>query len=135
MKRAMWRQQLSVCLAVVAMLPYVAWADPSGNGDVSQVLRGGTFAGPASGAQQVFLTTDPITFEATPWDRNVACTGIAPTFVQVFVFTSEGELAASFDASNQAFGGPVSNYRLLFVKASIYLTNTPHGSLISIERG
>ena len=113
MERAIWRDQLSVCLVILAMLPSLTWASPKGNANVSQIMRGSTFDGPQGSTGRVVLTTDPITFEAFLWDSNAACAGVAPTFVQVFVFTPEGELEASFDASSSP--QQPSQYRLLFL--------------------
>ena len=102
MKRAMWVKQFGVCLVVLAMLPSLARALPKGNAaNFSQVVGGRAFDGAPGNLTRVVLTTDAISFEGFLWDANVACKGVAPLFVQVFVFTPEGEVEASFDATSQ----------------------------------
>jgi hypothetical protein len=115
MKRVLRVPQLTVCLVVVAILAGVAWADPTGDANVSQVLNGVTFAGPTGGSQRVFLATDPITIEAVYYDNNEACEGVAPMFVQLFVFTEEGEIEAGFDASNSPATVLGPKFRVLFL--------------------
>lgn len=114
MKRTPWVKQTGACLVVVVMLAGMAWADPSGSANVSQVLNGATFRGPGGDEQKVFRTTDSITIEATLYDDFPGCAGVAPTFVQLYVFNLEGELINEFTASSGPFA-PGSKYRLLFL--------------------
>ena len=114
MKRTLWVKQVGACLVVMALLAGVAWADPSGNADVTQILNGATFRGVGGDEQRVFRTTDLITYEATYYDSFAGCAGFEPNFVQVFVFNLEGELEQGFTASSDVFS-PGSKYRLLFL--------------------
>ena len=119
MKRAWWGVwQLGLCfvvLMVVAIQAGVAWADPTGNSNVPQILNGRTFKGEGGSEQRTFLTTDPITFEATYYDNFAGCAGVAPFFVQWFIFNLEGEFVnGQLPAGSSAFS-PGSKYRLLFL--------------------
>jgi hypothetical protein len=111
----MWMKQVGVCLMAVAMTAGVAWADPTGAANVPQILNGVTLKGEGGSEQRTFLTTDLITFEATYYDPSVACAGVAPLFVQWFLFNLEGKfLAGQTPAGSDAFS-PGSMYRLLFL--------------------
>jgi hypothetical protein len=82
-------------LGALGLLTGVAWADPSGEANIRQILNGGTFLGPSPTAttqQRTFLTTDPIIVGATYYDPADACAGVAPTTVKFFVFNLEGQL-------------------------------------------
>ncbi len=115
MKRALWMKQLGVCLMAVAMTAGVAWADPTGNANVPQILNGVTLKGVGGSEQRTFLTTDPVTFEATYYDPAVACAGFEPVFVLWFLFNLEGKfIDGQVPAGNEAFS-PGSKYRLLFL--------------------
>jgi len=98
MKRAVWVTHVGVFLVVVAMLARAAWADPSGPGDVPQIMGAFTHIGFAP--QATFLTTDSIVFAATYYDNKAACSGVAPTFAQLFVFNSEGVFILQLNAAN-----------------------------------
>jgi hypothetical protein len=102
---------LGFAVVVAVALPAgVAWADPSGPGDVPQIIEGFTHIGFAP--QATFLTTDSIVFAATYYDNKAACSGVAPTFAQLFVFNSEGVFILQTDAANSPSGqGP--KYRFL----------------------
>ena len=118
MKRAWWMKQVGLCFVVVmavAMLAGVAWADPTGNANLPQILNGRTFRGAVGAEQRTFLTTDLITFEATYYDSFPGCAWVAPTFVQWFIFNLEGVFVnGQLPAGSQAFS-PGSKYRLLFL--------------------
>jgi hypothetical protein len=114
MKRALWVKQVGACLVVVASLAGVAWADPTGTADVLQILNGVALKGVAGDEQRVFRTIDLITFEATYYDALPGCGGLPPSFVQLFVFTLEGELKFGFVTGSEEFE-PGSKYRTLFL--------------------
>lgn len=114
MKRTWWVKQVGFCLVVVAavaMLPQGAWADPIGTADVPQILDAETFDG--ASPQRTFRTTDGnISFNATYYDNNAACSGVAPTFTQLFVFNLEGLFINQFTAGAANTGlGP--KYKIL----------------------
>jgi hypothetical protein len=117
MKRTWWMKQVGFCFVAVvglAMLAGAAWADPTGGSDVPQILNVRTFKGEGGSEQRTFLTTDPVTFEATYYDPFPGCADVAPAFVQWFVFNLEGEFkGGQVPAGSDAFS-PGSKYRLLF---------------------
>jgi len=125
MKCALWVKQIITCLVVVASLAGVAWADPTGTADVLQILNGLTTKDIGGDEQRVFRTIDPITFEATYYDPLPGCGGVPPSFVQLFVFTLEGELKFAFEADSEEFE-PGSKYRLLFL--DLFAGELPIGS-------
>jgi hypothetical protein len=86
-----------VVVMAVAMLPQGYWADPIGTVDVPQILDAETFDG--TSPQRTFRTTDGnITFNATYYDNDAACSGVQPTFAQIFVFNLEGLFINQFTA-------------------------------------
>ena len=115
MKRAWWVKHVGFCLVVAAMLAGTAWADPTGFSNVPQILNGRTFKGEGGSEQRTFLTTDPITFEATYYDPFVPCAGVAPFFVQWFLFNLEGEFDSGQSPAGSVAFSPTSKYRLLFL--------------------
>ena len=87
---------------------------------VPQVLRGLTLT--ASGSlQRTFLTTDPITFEATYFDPNPACAGQAPAFAELFMFNTEGLFILQVNANSTPISAG-SKFRTLSM-------NLPPGTL------
>ena len=115
MKRALWMKQVGVCLMTVAMTAGVAWADPTGAANVPQILNGVTLKGVGGSEQRTFLTTDLISFEATYYDPAAACAGVAPMFVQWFLFNLEGKFIAGPTPAGSDPFAPGSKYRLLFL--------------------
>ena len=108
-----WTKKVLSGLTVAAVLGGVAWGAPTGSANVAQIL-GGVTADPNGGERQrTFLTTDPITFNATYYDNNAACGGVAPTLVQLFLFNSEGVFIQQLNAQSDpmAFG---PTYRSLY---------------------
>jgi len=73
---------------------------PASPAEVPQILNGKTLQEVGGSPQRTFLTTDPITFVATYFDNSVACAGVPPRFVQLFLFTLEGELIQQDAASS-----------------------------------
>lgn len=119
MKRTGWMKQAVFCLMVVALLPGVAYADPIGNANVPQILLGFTFNPSPISFQLTFLTTDPITFDATYYDPNPACAGLPPVFAQLFVFNLEGLFITEVSAVNGPRAAPFSSkYREIGVALS-----------------
>ena len=114
MKCALWMKQVGVCLMAVAMMVGAAWADPTGAANVPQILNGATLKGEGGSEQRTFLTTDPISFEATYYDPAAACAGVAPVFVQWFLFNLEGKSVGGPPSAGSAPFAPGSKYRLLF---------------------
>ena len=115
MKRALWMKQVGVCLMAVAMTAGIAWADPTGAANVPQILNGVTLKGEGGSEQRTFLTTDLISFEATYYDPADACAGVAPVFVQWFLFNLEGKSVGGPPSAGSAPSAPGSKYRLLFL--------------------
>lgn len=66
-------------------------------------------------AQRTFLTTDPITLEATYFDPNAACAGPGPVLVQWFLFNLEGVFQAGQLPTGSDPFSPGSKHRLLFL--------------------
>lgn len=89
--------------------------------EVHQVLIGRTLRGVGGSPQRTFLTTDPITFEATYFDPAPACAGVAPTFVQLFMFNTEGLFILQVNANSNPFSAG-SKFRTLSM-------NLPPGTL------
>ena len=115
MKCALWMKQVGVCLMAVAMTAGVAWADPTGAANVPQILNGVTLKGAGGSEQRTFLTTDLISFEATYYDPEAACAGVAPMYVQWFLFNLVGKfIAGPVPAGSEPFA-PGSKYQLLFL--------------------
>jgi hypothetical protein len=79
---------------------------------VPQILNLKTRDGAAS-EQQTFLTTDPIHVEATYFDPNAACAGMAPVLLQLLAFNLEGQLILTKEDVTSAPIAPGSKYRLL----------------------
>ena len=114
MKRARLMKQLGLGFAVVitvAMVFETAWADPTGPADLPQIM-GGQTTGPGGARQRTFRTTDPIGFQAVYYDNAPGCAGLAPTYVQLLVFTLEGKFIGGVFGGSSAFG-PGSKYRSL----------------------
>jgi len=63
--RTPWMTTVAFVLGALWLLTGVAWAQPSGPANVPQILNVRTFKGVGGDEQRTFLTTDPITFEAT----------------------------------------------------------------------
>jgi hypothetical protein len=79
-------------LVAVTALGGMAWADPTGTADVLQYVD--AFVHRGASRQQTFLTTDVLDIEAVYYDPNLSCANLPPTFAQVFLFNSEGLVAA-----------------------------------------
>ncbi len=124
MNRARWTKTVVFVLAILLVLPGGVWADPTGASNVLQILNFRAFKGftdPNHGPEQrTFLTTDPITLEATYYDPSDACAGTELPFVQVLFFNLEGQLILSFfggDGTTQEpdITGESNKFRLLFL--------------------
>ncbi len=85
---------------------------------VHQILNGKRLRGVGGSEQRTFLTTDPITFEATYFDPAEACAGAGPVFVQWFLFSLEGVFQAGQLPTGSDPFSPGSKYRLLFLDLS-----------------
>jgi len=110
MKRALWIKLIGLSLAVVAMIPGLAWADPAGGANILQIQSGR----PRDGSlQRAFLTTDSVSFEATYYDPAPACDGVAPVFVQLFVFNSEGLFIGQFSGFSNTGSPGFTKFRTL----------------------
>lgn len=119
MKRTGWMKQAVFFLMVVALLPGVAYADPIGNANVPQILLGFTLNPSPISFQLTFLTTEPITFDATYYDPNPGCAGVPPVFAQLFVFNLEGLFITEVNADTGPLSAPFSSkYRELFATLS-----------------
>ena len=113
MNRTRWMTTVAFVLAALWLRTGVAWAQPTGAANVLQILNVRTLRGNGGDEQRTFLTTDPITIEATYYDPNPACVASVPVLVlrQLLLFNLEGQLLFTFNASS--FGsGP--GYQLLF---------------------
>ncbi len=93
-----------------ALQTFLSAASPA---DVAQILNGRTRQGAGGSPQRTFLTTDPITLEATYYDNIVACAGVSPKFVRLFLFDLEGELIRE-EAAGSLPLSPGSKHRTLF---------------------
>ncbi|MGH7411944.1 MAG: S8 family peptidase [Candidatus Methylomirabilis sp.] len=80
--------------------------------DVPQILNGRTSQGGGGSPQRTFLTTDVISFQATYYDNVPACAGVAPKFVQLFLFNLEGKFILQ-DAAGSFPVSPGSKHRTL----------------------
>jgi len=89
--------------------------------EVHQVLNGRTRRGAGGSPQRTFLTTDPITFEATYLDPTPTCIGVAPTFVQLFMFNTDGLFILQVNANSTPISAG-SKFRTLSM-------NLPAGTL------
>jgi len=125
MDRAFWMKLVAFCLVTVAMMPGLAWADPAFSANVLQI-QGGRMTNPNAFRQRTFLTTDSIDFEATYYDPLVACDGVAPTFVQLFVFNLEGLFIGLFDGTSSGFGPGFTKLRT--IERSLSAGALPAGS-------
>lgn len=93
---------------VVAILARGVWSAPTGAANVPQI-QFFELNNPNTGdSQRIFRTTDPIQFRAAYHDPLPACDGVAPTFVQLFVFTAEGRFIGQFDGTSFASFGSQS---------------------------
>jgi hypothetical protein len=79
---------------------------------VPQLLNLKTFDGSGS-EQQTFLPTDSIHVEATYFDPNAACAGVAPVLLQLLFFNLDGQLLVTREDVTSAPIAPGSKYRLL----------------------
>jgi len=113
MHHAPWLKTVAFALAALCLLSGVAGADPTGSANVIQILNVRTLKGIGGSEQRTFLTTDPITFEATYYDPNPPCAGVAPSILQLLLFNLEGQLLFTFIAGSEAFSEG-SKSRLLF---------------------
>jgi hypothetical protein len=78
-------KQIGLCLVAGAMLAGVAWADPEGTANVSQIVNAQTFRGISE--QRTFRTTDGnIIFTANYYDSDNDCAGVNPVIIQLRVF-------------------------------------------------
>ena len=111
MNRTLWMKTVAFVLGALWLLTGVAWAQPSGPANVPQILNVRTFKGVGGDEQRTFLTTDPITFEATYYDPNPSCVGEAPVLLQLVLVNLEGQLLFTFLAFSQ---DTELGYRLLF---------------------
>ena len=111
MNRTRWMTTVAFVLAALWLRTGVAWAQPSGPANVPQILNVRTLGG-AGDQSRTFLTTDPITFEATYFDPNPACVGESPVLLQLLLFNLEGQLLFTFVVDGSSDEG--SGYRLLF---------------------
>jgi len=114
-----------------AWIPYFANA-VGGRGSIStslaatssvstpQILRGLTSTATGS-LQRTFLTTDAIGFSATYFDPVPSCAGVAPTFVQLFMFNTEGLFILQVNANSNPISAG-SKFRTLSM-------NLPPGTL------
>ena len=102
MKRTWWVKQVGFCLVVMAMLAGLAQADPIGTADVPQISSPSntTSTGGPTVNVSVFHPGDAFTFNAFYYDPNPACNGVAPTFVQLFIFNQEGLFIQQIDAGS-----------------------------------
>jgi len=124
MKRGCWVKPIGFGVVGIAMLAGVAWADPIGAANLRQIVDGALRGQPGGGNWRTFLTTDTVSFEASYYDPNPACDGVAPTFVQLFLFTQEGRFVQTFDATSGADSPPFSKYRDL-VKSFASVASIP----------
>jgi len=111
MNRTLWMTTVAFVLGALWLRTGVAWAQPSGPANVPQILNVRTLKGVGGDEQRTFLTTDPITFEATYYDPNPACVEAAPVLLQLLLFNVEGQILFTFDAGSEISG---SGYHLLF---------------------
>lgn len=119
MKRTVWLKQACICLMIVALAAGKAYADPIGNANVPQILLGLTANPSPISFQLTFLTTEPITFDATYYDPNPGCAGVPPVFAQLYVFNLEGLFITEVSAANGPLSAPFSSkYRELFATLS-----------------
>jgi hypothetical protein len=127
MNRTICTKIVACCLVAVAALTGMASADPSGSANVLQIQTGITIGG--TGQQRTFLTTDSISFNAIYYDPLAACAGVAPTFVQIFVFNLEGLFIQQFNGSGGSFSVvPTDKHRSLF--GSLAAGTLPAGSYL-----
>ncbi len=112
---SIWLTTAAFVLGALGLLTGVAWADPSGAANVPQLLNVTTFQGtPAANTQQrTFLTTDPITAEATYYDPNPTCVGVAPVVRQLLFFNLEGQLLLTREDVSSTPLAPGSKYQVL----------------------
>ena len=116
MDRAVFLKWLWPCLLVGTALAGVASAAPTGTADRPQILSSTTTIGGLE--QSTFRTTDPLLIYAVYYDNAPACSGVAPTFVQLFIFNLEGLFIGQFDASSSPVtfsGDPSTKYRRLIM--------------------
>jgi hypothetical protein len=108
MNRALWIKLIGLSLAAVAMMPGLTLAYPAGGANILQIQPGITSnqSSLMGGSQRTFLTTDPINFNAIYYDPLPACDGVAPAFVQLFVFNEEGLFIGQFNGTSTTGGDP-----------------------------
>jgi hypothetical protein len=115
MKRRFVPTLAAVSVLAIVVATGTAWAQPTGNADVPQILNGITLKGEGGSDQRTFLTTDPVTFEAVYYDPFPLCAGEPPQFVQFFIFNAEGEFVTGQQPADSVAFEPGSKYRLLFL--------------------
>jgi len=112
MKRMSWMTEVLFSLGIIVMHAGGAWAGgPTGAANLPQISRGQTLVGNLTSTA---LTNQGILFRAEYYDPAPACDGVAPTFVQLFLFTQEGDFVGQFDGSSDAESAPeLSKFRSL----------------------
>jgi len=131
MHRAFWIRMKTVAftLGALGLLTGVAWADPSGEANIRQILNGGTFLGPTltpTTQQRTFLTTDAIGAIATYYEPADACAAADPTTVKFFVLNLEGQVVLG---KNRDTTGGVTNTRIGTSKYQALIANLDAGEL------
>ena len=115
MTRSPGLKRLAVVLGALWMLNGIAWAQPTDPANLPQILNVRTYQGIGGKEQRTFLPTGPISFEASYYDPSAACAGVAPVFVQWFLFNLEGKFLAGEEFAGSDPFTPTSKYRLLFL--------------------
>jgi hypothetical protein len=118
MKPTCWMKQVGFCLVAMGVLAGMAQADPIGTANVPQILSPRPHNNASDFDQRTFLTTDPILITATYYDPLPACDNVAPTFVQFFVFTSEGRFINQFSGTSSDEGPSTKKRDLLITLAA-----------------
>jgi len=126
MTRMRWMKQVGFCCVVVAAVVTLArgaWAlGPTGAANVPQLSQGQTLS--AGQPAVTFLVNEGVTFQARYYDPLAECDGVAPKFVQLFLFTQEGDFLKQDVASSFADDAPFSKFRIL-KKAYARITDIP----------
>jgi hypothetical protein len=133
------KKTVAFTLGALGLMTGVAWADPSGDANVRQIMSVGTFVGPtvpptAQQQQRTFLTTDNILVAATYYDPNEACLAVNPATVKFFVFNLEGQLVlgknrnAPSPPTNTVFNSQLGTSKYQALLASLAPGELPAGS-------